>query len=156
MGPFELLVNGVLTFKPTNMYVLKTQHHNKNRSGLLEGVCEGTYTLHFTIYEPIHHNICQCSCRVNRIINKYPPVNDHRAVISPHSSPAPRSISASHTHTHTSINLSSITLLCQSSNSVSQLGDKAWHYRADLSLLCLCEWSWSLWSCYRHANGSSN
>lgn len=102
-----------------------------------QGVYEGTYTLHFTIYKLIHHNICQCSCRLNRIINKYIPVNDHRAVISRSGFPGHCSISAS--HTHTSISLSSITLLCQSSNSVSQLSDKAWHYRVDLSLLCLCE-----------------
>lgn len=87
--------------------------------------CEGTYTLRITVYKPIHHNICQCSCRVNRIINKYPPVNDYRAVINPRGSPTPRSLylclSHTHTHTHSHQFLIHHTALSES----SQLGDKA-------------------------------
>lgn len=95
-----------------------------------------TYTLHFTVYKPIHHNICQSSCRVNRIIYyKYLPVNDHRAVISHCCFPVPCSLSASHTYTQSSVSHPS-----HCSVRGSQFNDKAWHYRVDLSLLCLCEW----------------
>lgn len=55
------------------------------------------HTLHFAAHKPIHHNICQSSCRVNRIINKYPPVNDHGAVISPVAS---KYLALSLPHTH--------------------------------------------------------
>lgn len=109
-----------------------TLDHSKNQSGPNQDVCEVTYTLLITAYEPIHHNICQCSCRVNSIINKYPPV---RAVISPRCFPIPGFVSAWHTYTQSSVSHPS-----HCSVRGSRFDDKAWHYRVDLSLLCLCEW----------------
>lgn len=90
-------------------------------------MCEDFCTFYITVYKAIYHNICLRCCIVNRITDYCHPDEDNRAVITP------QHFTLSMAHAHTSI-----TLLCQSSNSTSQLSDKAWDCRADLSLLCLC------------------
>lgn len=97
-------------------------------------MCEDTHTLRGTVYEPIHHNICRCSWRANRIINRYPPDHDRRAVISPRGSPN-SSLRLCLSHTHPSPSRPSHRRV--TAQPIRLIGPDITGW--DLALLCVCE-----------------